>query len=1581
MVNPLNLQRRIPERNAPILSPDDDNILVSAIISTYNSAEFIEGCIRELHKQTIADRIEIIVVDSASPDGEGEIVKKLQSEFSNIRYLRTPNRETVYKAWNRGIKLARGKYITNANTDDRRRYDAIELLVNALENNPQAILAYGNFNVVREGNKPFGKAPAVDTMDYPPYRRGDLLVSCYPGPMPVWRKSVHKEFGLFNPDYTSAGDREFWVRISQKYEMIHVPEVIGDFLEAPDSISNAAKRKGIAKSEGQDILTHYGHSFEKSWDEYRIIKLRVNNNFDEVKQRIENLAASGGGYRLNVLMHFASLEEWAWLAEQKNRGVIYDLVEDRGFSLKMGNESGKLRHSKSTPPAVSLIYFTWNRIEYTQISLPALLENTQYPFELHIVDNGSNDGTPGYLKDMQSLYPEIIKSLTLNETNRGLPQPTNEFWRSVKTDFIGKVDNDTIVPPGWLQKLVEAHEQVPEIGVVAAYHFPLNEVNDAVVKSKVTSKNGISILRDSHVGGCAYLMKKNVQEKTGFMPVDPNRKIMGWTEYQNKITAQGFWIGYYYPLIGLEYLDDPRNENCLIDSKYLEYSRQIWSQRGVKVNSAEDIDKWLRKDIERIAGKSNGKDSSPIAHSSHSSPEFHPQTPSGAQSRKAAMNANKDGKYYIYERKDVAGLVPENAIKILDVGCGGGGLARTLKNENSDRWIAGIELNDAAADQAEEVMDVVIRTDIEAWQPEFAEGELDCIIFADILEHLVDPYSLLKRIRRLLKPDGCVIISLPNIRNYKVIGELLNGRWRYRDAGIMDSTHLRFFTRAEITRLLDQAGFRVDATDLIYNKESPIEAWKKAGRPPEFSLGRAVLKNLAPEEIEDLLAEQILVRGVRQDQPLVSIVIPSYNQADYTVECVKSVIENTRQPYEIIVVDNGSEDDSVENLSKLGYVSLNIITNKENRGFGPACNQGIKAAKGRYIVLLNNDTLVEKGWIEGMISAAEKNEMVGIVGPMSNYVSHISQFDGIARYKNNRQLKEYANNIRQSRAGQAEVVRTLVFFCVMIKREVFDSIGLFDETFAVGNYEDSDFCLRALQAEWLLVVAKDVFIHHFGSRTFYAKKESAEHHERMVKNGQKFFTKWGISPQEYDSMHPRPPRDQLIESSLEDFREIEESVDVRPFDNARSVTEKILSLGVAQNPVETVKTILNRDVDATLLTELGRELVQKHFEIGEKYLLTALELDPLHTPLYNTFRLLEQNLPEQWKLHHQNLAMKAMKIASSNDELHREMLKLTRFWDAPEAIEFARLKLLENAEPVMPESFSGDPEYSIIVPMYNAGKFISATLDSILSQTDPNYDCIIVDDGSNDNSYITTQSWIAERGDERFRVLRQENKGPSAARNYGIENSRGKYIACIDADDAYTPDFLKLSRKAIETAPDIGWVYPLTLQYGKFNRVWGTDEFDPVAFLLVNRCPSSALQRREMWDDIGGFYENMKIGYEDWEYWVNAIEHGWRAVRLPEILFFYRKRQESRNEQINNSGEIQLKLDMMQRHPQAYRKLESHEKNKLTIPRSFTADIILPEFANLWKLRNQALNRRKASLNMKHLNKEVQVETISQQQS
>ncbi|MCK5205638.1 MAG: glycosyltransferase, partial [Desulfobacterales bacterium] len=242
-------------------------IKVSAIVSTYNSERFIRGCLEDLENQTIADRLEIVVVNSGSKQNEDSIIKEFQEKYSNIKYIKTVPRETVYAAWNRGIKAATGKYITNANTDDRHRKDAFERMVNVLEMRSDVALVYADVIKTETENETFEHCTAVGAYHWYDWDRNILLEEgCFIGPQPMWRRSVHDDYGYFDESLVSSGDYEFWLRISQSYNFFHIRMPLGLYLIRPDSIEHAEKDTKLL----EDVKIRF--MYEKAAKEKKLIK-------------------------------------------------------------------------------------------------------------------------------------------------------------------------------------------------------------------------------------------------------------------------------------------------------------------------------------------------------------------------------------------------------------------------------------------------------------------------------------------------------------------------------------------------------------------------------------------------------------------------------------------------------------------------------------------------------------------------------------------------------------------------------------------------------------------------------------------------------------------------------------------------------------------------------------------------------------------------------------------------------------------------------------------------------------------------------------------------------------------------------------------------------------------------------------------------------------------------------------------------------------------------------------------------------------------------------------------------------------
>jgi spore maturation protein CgeB/tetratricopeptide (TPR) repeat protein len=210
-----------------------------------------------------------------------------------------------------------------------------------------------------------------------------------------------------------------------------------------------------------------------------------------------------------------------------------------------------------------------------------------------------------------------------------------------------------------------------------------------------------------------------------------------------------------------------------------------------------------------------------------------------------SSDIEKPENYYKNIRHDLIPLVPEDANCILEVGCAEGMTGNELK-KRSGVFVAGIENNETAAEMARKVLDDVITGDIECMDIPYSPSAFDCIIFADVLEHLVNPLDVLKKMSKLLKKDGTVIMSIPNVQFYGVVHQLIEGNWTYQKEGILDETHLRFFTFKEIEKLVKEAGLSIQRIEETLDPQ--YENFSNENHSA-LKLGRLSIDGLTPEEI------------------------------------------------------------------------------------------------------------------------------------------------------------------------------------------------------------------------------------------------------------------------------------------------------------------------------------------------------------------------------------------------------------------------------------------------------------------------------------------------------------------------------------------------------------------------------------------------------------------------------------------------------------------------------------------------------------------------------------------------------------
>ncbi|MGD8777575.1 MAG: glycosyltransferase [Ignavibacteria bacterium] len=1044
---------------------------ISICIPTYNRSKFILETLKSALDQKY-DNFEVVVVDDGSTDNTKEIIKSINDpklRFIEKEHTNAPDTR------NRCIAEAKGDYILWLDSDDEFYPDILNEYVAVLNKYKDVQIVYCNLKTVDVNEK------LLRVFKYPDYynKLYDAYTFLFTGqPIPnagtLLKKSIYSEIGNFNTDFKRAHDFEFYSRLFslKKYNLKHVNKFLYKYKIHEDNIT--------FNTSGQLDTSYEVKIFESIFSKSNYRDFFPNLNWQNDPQNSSAIAYLNIGIKFYQLKGFRLSEKYFekfLLIDNSNNNFVelfnklfnddqYELaslllskVEQKVSGYGSFNDVKRIitqagyqinnSSNISSKGPVDIIFLTYNRLKYFQKTLESLKNNTRYPHRIIVVDNASENKMVNYLKENELSFHKVI----YNKSNEWTAAFQKGIGVSTSDPFI-VCDPDILVPniegKCWLERLIELHEKNEDMGLIALNLDPSNKpekMPDVYISDKTKYNDDITL---SNVGTVMQAIKRkyfNFSYNTDWETCEKIRQNGGKVGFANNIIAYhlGWNEGKDYP----DYMVDK--------FKYFKNNYGVDTYKMYTQNS--DILKAMDSSVEQ---------------------------------------------YYEYNRPEVQKLVNPNSKKILDVGCGSGVMAFELKEKlNAEVW--GIEPVEKAAKKAETKLDKVISGSIESALDKLPDNYFDSIIFADVLEHLVDPKEIIESIKLKLKSKGEIVTSIPNVRHWTMIKKLIEGDWRYEDAGILDKTHLRFFTIDTAIELFSKCGFNVEELSATFSEkyQYPDELLTTLNK---FGYNVSTLQ-------EHSQYYQYLLKSVLKEVEIeTSIVIPVYNQLEHTETTINFIYETVKGSFELIIINNNSKQDISDYLNNLSVDrdNVKVITNNENLGFPKAVNQGLMEAKGKYIVVANNDIIVNKGWLERFIEAAESSDSIGIVSGISNEVSGV-QKDLNAAYKSIEEMQKYAEMVKLQNAGKKMEFPRVAFLCTLIKKEVIDKIGGLDERFSPGNYEDDDYCLRSQVAGYKTVVCKDVFIHHFGSRSF--KANGNDKYDSLLNiNRQKFIDKWGNDP-------------------------------------------------------------------------------------------------------------------------------------------------------------------------------------------------------------------------------------------------------------------------------------------------------------------------------------------------------------------------------------------------------------------------------------------------------------------------------------
>ncbi|MCZ7603308.1 MAG: glycosyltransferase [Melioribacteraceae bacterium] len=1045
------------------------NPMISICIPTYNRRHFIEEAINSVLSQEY-DNYEIVVVDDGSTDETGDLINLINND--KIQYIRKDH-TGASDTRNRAISEAKGEFILWLGSDDLLMPNTLNKYASILRNQSDIDVIYGNLIVTDAKLNPIKNEIFQDWSGKNSELLGMLIkYNPIPDGGSIIRKSCYDKIGKYNKEFTRAHDYEWWSRAALKVSFVHLNDFVYKWRWHDNNMSSGTVEinTDFESRVVQNMLEQYSLrelSPDLDWDIVDSNKAKA-----IVYQRVALRMFRLNDFHNSTKFIQMSLDKFPFQETANLASEIYNGVLTRLYTNQQSN-------NKELLPQLSLkSILSWtigrgtvniNNVEHRLIIKCNRCDSESNFIAIHEIKEQPSSSIfichkcKNISLFSEELFTPYFTSL-LKTKNQVLKHNLNPITKSRLAYFI----KDAHIITGGAKVVFQHINWLMKLGVdVTVYSF---EPQPRWIDYKINF---------TQIQSFEELYDKKFDQIIVFSIFEIPEIVQRIHPSRIYLFCQGF-EGYHY---GRNY-DDIRTDKYLLNEMHRLPIGSIVISKHLVDLFKEKFNKdsyYIPNGIDHNIFKPSRSLTSREKSIAFIGNPFH--FLKGLSFLVSTIKAIQKSNYKIEDLKltIVMGFNPQNKVSL----------------ENNLEQETGIKIEILTELTSAEVATVLQKSSLVVCSSVYEGFSLP------ILEAMACGTPVITT-RNMGAESFCVdgknsfLVDFGDVDSLgKRIIVIMQNTDSYTSPVIEGiKTSYEFNERNTLKTLVNVFE---SITNLTFKKQVVEKLLNETGTP----------KELSEENIKNVLSSSDISNKINA-KDLISIIIPTYNKLKYVIEAIASLEKTLEMDYEILIVDDASTEDMIEPFKN--NKTVKVLRNEINSGFSKSVNKGIKAATGKYILLVNNDTVCTKSSIDRMVEIAESKKDYGLVGVISNNASG-PQWDRKAKYSTLNQMHAYAKKTRLEHKGKFYEFPRIAFLFTLIKREVIEKIGGLDERFSPGYYEDDDFCLRAQLAGFKGVIAEDVFIHHYGSITFKENGTTTQNSVSEI-NREKFSKKWGGNPDE-----------------------------------------------------------------------------------------------------------------------------------------------------------------------------------------------------------------------------------------------------------------------------------------------------------------------------------------------------------------------------------------------------------------------------------------------------------------------------------